>query len=133
MIKLRVFVSSVQKELATERHAVKTLIASDPFLDEHFVPILFEDEPSKLKAHQAVPVFEVQPSVVESLTQNQRIVLQKLLKQDQVQVAELAPALGVSAQAVRKDLAKLQTLSLVEKRGAARATYYVLKERNLFP
>ena len=50
MIKLRVFVSSVQKELATERHAVKTLIASDPFLDEHFVPILYEDEPSMLKA-----------------------------------------------------------------------------------
>lgn len=49
MIKLRVFVSSVQKELAEERRAVKTLIASDPFLDEHCVPILYEDEPSMLK------------------------------------------------------------------------------------
>ena len=49
MIKLRVFVSSVQKELADERRAVKSLITSDPFLDEHCVPILYEDEPSMLK------------------------------------------------------------------------------------
>lgn len=50
MIKLRVFVSSVQKELADERRSVKALITSDPFLDEHCVPILYEDEPSMLKA-----------------------------------------------------------------------------------
>ena len=31
--------------------------------------------------------------------------------------------------AVGKDLAKLQKLDLVEKRGAARATYYVLREQ----
>ena len=49
MIKLRIFVSSVQKKLADERRAVKTLITSDPFLDEHCVPILYEDEPSMLK------------------------------------------------------------------------------------
>lgn len=49
MIKLRIFVSSVQKELADERRAVKTLVTSDPFLDEHCVPILYEDEPSMLK------------------------------------------------------------------------------------
>ncbi len=49
MIKLRIFVSSVQKEMADERRAVKTLVASDPFLDEHCVAILYEDEPSMLK------------------------------------------------------------------------------------
>ena len=49
MLKLRVFVSSVQKGLADERRAVKSLITSDPFLDEHCVPILYEDEPSMLK------------------------------------------------------------------------------------
>jgi len=49
MIKLRIFVSSVQKELDEERRAVKTLVTSDPFLDEHCVPILYEDEPSMLK------------------------------------------------------------------------------------
>jgi ATP-dependent DNA helicase RecG len=49
MIKLRVFISSVQEELTDERRAVKTLIASDPFLDEHCIPILYEDEPSMLK------------------------------------------------------------------------------------
>jgi hypothetical protein len=49
MIKLRIFVSSVQEELAQERRAVKTIVTSDPFLDEHCVPILYEDEPSMLK------------------------------------------------------------------------------------
>lgn len=48
MIKLRVFVSSVQKELVDERRTAKTFITSDPFLDEHCVPILYEDEPSML-------------------------------------------------------------------------------------
>jgi hypothetical protein len=37
--------------------------------------------------------------------------------------------LRATEQAVRKDLAKLTKLELVEKRGAARATYYVLKEQ----
>lgn len=151
MIKLRVFVSSVQNELAAERRAVKTLVTSDPFLDEHCVPILYEDEYSyrdghlvvtfrgpgkairKLKAEQAVAVFEVQPSVAETLNPNQRTILRELLAKDQVQVPELASALGVTAQAVRKDLSKLQKLGLVAKRGAARATYYVLKERKVAP
>jgi predicted HTH transcriptional regulator len=87
----------------------------------------------KLKAKQAGSVFEVQPSIAETLNPNQKTILRKLLATDQVQVPELAAALGVTAQAVRKDLAKLQTLDLIEKHGAARATYYVLKERKLAP
>lgn len=35
MSKLKVFVSSVQKELGLERAAVPQLIAIDPFLDKH--------------------------------------------------------------------------------------------------
>ena len=61
------------------------------------------------------------------------IKLRVFLAKDEVQVPELASALGITAQAVRKDLAKLQKLDLVEKRGAARATYYVLKERKVAP
>ena len=88
---------------------------------------------SKLKAEQAVPVFDVKPSVVEALTQNQKAILRELLAKDQVQVPELAAALNVTGQAVRKDMAQLQKMNLVEKRGAARATYYVLKERTVSP
>jgi hypothetical protein len=42
---LRIFISSVQKELELERAAVAGLIATDPFLLQHCVPVLFEKEP----------------------------------------------------------------------------------------
>ena len=45
--KLRLFVSSVQKELATERLAVLELVReNDPFLNENFEVIRFEDLPA---------------------------------------------------------------------------------------
>ena len=43
--KLRVFISSVQKELEPERLALFGLITTDPFLKEHLEPILFEKLP----------------------------------------------------------------------------------------
>jgi predicted HTH transcriptional regulator len=46
MSQLLVFVSSVQKELELERAAVATVISTDPFLQKHCVPFLFETEPS---------------------------------------------------------------------------------------
>lgn len=45
MNKLRVFVSSVQKELELERLAIASLITTDPFLREHCEPVLFDREP----------------------------------------------------------------------------------------
>ncbi len=42
---VRIFISSVQKELELERAAVAGLIATDPFLLQHGVPVLFEKEP----------------------------------------------------------------------------------------
>jgi predicted HTH transcriptional regulator len=43
--KLRIFISSVQKELDPERSAISGLISSDPFLLEHCEAILFDKEP----------------------------------------------------------------------------------------
>jgi ATP-dependent DNA helicase RecG len=43
---LRVFVSSVQKELENERLAVAETVALDPFLQRHVAPILFEQLPA---------------------------------------------------------------------------------------
>ncbi len=43
---LRVFVSSVQKELEDERLIVQNLVNTDPFLAAHCVPILYEFEPA---------------------------------------------------------------------------------------
>ena len=42
---IRIFISSVQKEMALERAAVAGLISTDPFLLQHCVPVLFEREP----------------------------------------------------------------------------------------
>src|SRR6266496_1452881 len=45
MSKLRVFVSSVQKELEHERQAVAQLISVDPFLLKHCKAVLYDKEP----------------------------------------------------------------------------------------
>lgn len=47
--KLRVFVSSAQKEMEHERVAVASLITTDPFLLQHCEPVLFEQEPAPAK------------------------------------------------------------------------------------
>jgi ATP-dependent DNA helicase RecG len=46
LIKLRVFVSSVQKELEDERLIVQNLVNTDPFLSVHCIPVLYEFEPA---------------------------------------------------------------------------------------
>lgn len=43
---LRIFVSSVQKELEDERLIVHNLVSTDPFLSAHCVPVLYEFEPA---------------------------------------------------------------------------------------
>ncbi len=43
---IRVFVSSVQKELEDERLIVQNLLSTDPFLSAHCVPVLYEFEPA---------------------------------------------------------------------------------------
>lgn len=47
-MRIRVFISSVQKELTDERMALQILLTTDPFLNEHCVPVLFEAVPSPL-------------------------------------------------------------------------------------
>ncbi|MFA5262540.1 MAG: ATP-binding protein [Opitutaceae bacterium] len=44
-VPLRIFISSVQKELELERATIAGLITTDPFLLQHCVPLLFEKEP----------------------------------------------------------------------------------------
>jgi len=43
---LRIFVSSVQKELEDERLVVQNLVNTDPFLSAHCIPVLYEFEPA---------------------------------------------------------------------------------------
>jgi predicted HTH transcriptional regulator len=48
MIRLKVFINSVQKELHEERMALSVLLATDPFLSDCMVPRLFEKYPAPL-------------------------------------------------------------------------------------
>jgi hypothetical protein len=49
MIHLKVFISSVQKELRQERVAVGSFLATDGFLRECTAPRIFEDYPQPLR------------------------------------------------------------------------------------
>ncbi|MGD0094828.1 MAG: DUF4062 domain-containing protein [Planctomycetota bacterium] len=57
--RLRIFVSSVQKELAAERRAVKAFIENDPLLRRFFTVFLFEDLPASDRKADAVYLGEV--------------------------------------------------------------------------
>ena len=59
-----IFVSSVQKELAEERRAVKTFIESDPLLRRYFRIFLFEDLPACDRRADEVYLDEVDRSAV---------------------------------------------------------------------
>jgi predicted HTH transcriptional regulator len=56
---LGIFVSSVQKELAEERRAVKSFVEGDPFLRRFFSVFLFEDLPASDRRADAVYLVEV--------------------------------------------------------------------------
>lgn len=49
MIRLKVFISSVQKELRSERVAIGSFLSTDDFLRECTVPRIFEDYPQPLR------------------------------------------------------------------------------------
>jgi predicted HTH transcriptional regulator len=57
--RLKIFVSSVQKELADERRAVKSFVESDPLLRRFFTVFLFEDLPASDRRADAVYLAEV--------------------------------------------------------------------------
>lgn len=46
MVRLKIFISSAQKELAEERHVLKSYVESDPLLSRFFTVFLFEDIPA---------------------------------------------------------------------------------------
>lgn len=59
MAKLRVFVSSVQKELADERRAIRDFVHGDPLLRRFFDVFLFEDLPASGRRADKVYLHEV--------------------------------------------------------------------------
>lgn len=61
---LQIFVSSVQKELAEDRRAVKTFVEKDPLLRRFFTVFLFEDLPAGDRSADAVYLAEVDRSAI---------------------------------------------------------------------
>jgi predicted HTH transcriptional regulator len=59
---MKIFISSVQNELAEERRAVKTFIERDPLLRRFFTVFLFEDLPARDRRADAVYIEEVDRS-----------------------------------------------------------------------
>ncbi len=57
--RLKIFISSVQKELAEERRAIKAFIENDPLLRRFFTVFLFEDLPASDRRADAVYLAEV--------------------------------------------------------------------------
>jgi ATP-dependent DNA helicase RecG len=83
---------------------------------------------SKLRPKTPRALYSLQPADQDRLNKNQKRIIKCLLGKPEGTVPEIAKALKVTHQAIRKDMAVLQKLGLIEKQGAARATYYVLKK-----
>jgi len=100
-------------------------------MDEGYFTVTFKAPQvplTRLEPKHTRILYEVNSSQVDRLNKNQRIIVKALLKTGEVTVAELTKRLKVTPQAIRKDMAKLQEMELIERRGAARSTYYTLKE-----
>lgn len=82
---------------------------------------------SKLRPLQPRIVYEITTAELDRLNNNQKKIIRRLLSKGKINSTGLAKHLKVSPQAVRKDLAVLQKMGIIEKRGKARATYYILK------
>ncbi len=98
-------------------------------VDGHFTVIFTGpgNRLSKLRPLHPRIIYEVAPAEVDRLNKNQKEITRRLLSKGEVDTAGLAKLLKVTPQAVRKDLAVLQKMGIIEKKGRARATYYVLK------
>lgn len=63
-MKIKIFISSVQKELAEERHAVADFIRNDPLLRRFFDLFLFEELPASDRRANAVYLAEVERAAI---------------------------------------------------------------------
>lgn len=98
-------------------------------VDGHFTVIFAGPGKTLSKLHPIQPriVYAIPPADVERLNNNQKKITRRLLAKGEVETAELVKLLKVTPQAVRKDLGILQKVGIIEKKGRARATFYILK------
>ncbi|GAB6058531.1 hypothetical protein [Desulfonatronum parangueonense] len=136
-LKLRVFISSAQKELEEERMQLRILLTSDPFLLRYTVPKLFEkypagvltlpgpdDDLSRIKA-PASPAEVLPKSVLEELNERQLAVLELAVSTGSVTNRQIQDQFKVVKDTALRDLTILCQLNLLEKQGQGRSTRYV--------
>ena len=98
-------------------------------IDGHFAVIFTSPGKTlpRLRPTQPRILYEIASAELERLNANQKKIVKHLLSKGEIETSKLAKMLEVTPQAVRKDLGVLQKLEIIEKKGSARATYYVLK------
>ena len=82
---------------------------------------------SNLRPCQPRIVYEIAHADMKRRNDQQKKIIRYLLSKGEMDTTEFAKLLKVTPQAVRKNLAVLQKIGIIEKRGKARATYYFLK------
>ena len=135
MTKLRVFVSSVQKELEHERAAVAQLISVDPFLLKHcedgYFVVTF---PGPNGNYDRIKTPEggarAIPAAVESqLNKRQRDMVARMVRGEELTSRICQKRYQVTPQALHRDFQKLISLDLADAVGSGRSARYVLKPR----
>lgn len=102
------------------------------FYDGHFKVIFFAPEDMhELRSQSKKPIIEVPDHVLLELSNTQRLILQKLMQEQEVKVPDLADELDLSEQAIRKAMKLLIEKGLVIQKGKARSTTYVFMENTL--
>lgn len=143
--KLRVFVSSVQKEIEDERLVVQNLLSTDPFLAAHCVPVLYEFEPASPtpavegclrsldRCQVYVLIVGVQygtpvdglPAVEAQLSARQRKIMAQAVVTGSVTTGWCIEALGVARDTAHRDLVALVERDLLLRVGSGRGVRYV--------
>src|SRR5713226_5254180 len=111
-----IFISSVQKELAEERRAVKAFVEGDPLLRRYFTAFLFEDLPASDRRAD-----EIYLEVIRLVRRSGRI-----------SNTEYQDAFAVSKPTATRDLEVLQRREVLVKVGrTGKGTHYVLNPKGL--
>ena len=124
-LKLRVFVSSVQKELDEERMELRVLLSSDPFLQRYTVPRLFEKYPAP-----NTPTMEwggLPEYLAEVLNERQRAILELAISSGSVTNRQVRDKFDVVRDTAYRDLSLLCKLDLLQQVGVGRAMRYIPK------
>lgn len=124
----RLFISSVPKEFAAERRALRDFVRSDPLLRRFFDVILFEDGPATGRLHRRVgPRAESSRAPVDyelprGRARGHRLAIAHVKPHGRITHAERQKLSGATRKTATRDLADLVAQDVLERKGDRRAT-----------